>query len=82
MIVFLLPTQTALVRGSALGKAAEQCYCEVVFLLILELLLLCAVPFGSHKPLAPALLVSTWSFAKVRKIGRVYSSQSLPSMKR
>lgn len=52
-----------LIRGSALGKAAEQCYCDSEFLLTLELLLL-LITRGSCKLLAPALLVSPWPFAE------------------
>lgn len=38
-----------LIRGSAVGKAAEQCYCESEFLLILELLRLCGIDGDSCK---------------------------------
>lgn len=45
----MLQAPMTCIRGPALGKPAEQCYCESGFLLILELLLLCAVACGSHK---------------------------------
>lgn len=79
---FLLHAQMTLTGGKSSRTALLWSQISVQLLLILELLLLCAVPLGSCKLFAPSLLVSTWSFAKVRRMGRLYSSQSLPSVKR
>lgn len=57
---FLLHTLVTLVRGSAVGKAAERGYCGREFLLILEHLLLCRIAGDSCKLFAPAFLVSAW----------------------
>lgn len=51
----MLHPLVTLIRGSAVGKAAEQGYRERQFLLILELLLLCGI--AHVKLFAPAFLV-------------------------